>query len=80
MARNIPVLKVDSDVPIPVEVNQPSVREQVPIDKLKVGESVEFPRELTTALATTASRLKKQGKVFTIRKVTDDKARIWRVA
>lgn len=79
MSKDIPVYKIDSNVPVPVEVNKPHIRQVIPIDDLGIGESVEFPLELQSSVAPTASRLKKMGKVFTIKKVSEKTARIWRV-
>lgn len=81
MSKNtpIPVYKIDSDVPVPSDAQRPTIRTMVPIDGLAVGDSVEFPLKLRTTVATTATRLKKEGKVFTIKKVDEKNARIWRV-
>lgn len=79
MARDIPVYKIEHDIPVPDDAKQPSARELVPIDELEVGDSVEFPRKLQTSVATIASRLRRDGKSFTIKKVDEENARIWRV-
>lgn len=78
-AKNISVYKIENDVPVPEDAQRPSIRAMVPIDELEVGDSVEFPLRLRTTVATTATRLKREGKVFTIKKIDEKSARIWRV-
>lgn len=79
MAKTISVYKIEHDVPVPVDAKAPSVRDLVPIDELDVGDSVEFPIKLKNGVAVLATRLKREGKSFTIKKVDEDNARIWRV-
>lgn len=79
MAKSVQVYKIDRDVPVPDDAQRPSIRAMVPIDELEVGDSVEFPLRLRTTVATTASRLKREGKGFTIKKIDEKSARIWRV-
>lgn len=79
MAKSITVYKIDNDVPVPKDAKRPSIREMVPIDDLDIGDSVEFPLRLKAIVATTATRLKRDGKLFTVKKIDDKKARIWRI-
>lgn len=72
--RNIPIYQVDSGVPIPQER-----LEQLPLEKLEVGESFLFPLAKRRSVQTVASRMKKEkGKEFTVRKMDENNARIWR--
>lgn len=71
----IPVISIDDGVPIP----DMSVA-GLPLDTLKIGESILFPLEHRSKVAIQASRLKKRtDKQFTVRKENGNKVRIWRV-
>lgn len=72
---NVPVdYKVEDSVPIPVRVANKSI----PIEDLEVGQSILFPLDRRPYVQTKASRLKGSGKVFTVSKVDDKNARVWR--
>lgn len=72
MARKIEVVKIDSNVPMPVQ--------RYPLMNLKVGESFEFPIERRDLIQTNASTIKRRkGREFTVRKVNETTARVWRV-
>lgn len=72
MAKNIPVYQVEDDVPIPVKIS-------TPLERLAVGESFSFPLDKRRSIQTQASALKKRDdKEFTVRKVDDEVARVWR--
>lgn len=63
---------VERQVPIPN-------KENVPVKELEVGDSVAFPEFKRNAVASTASRLKKEeGKEFTVRKIGENTCRVWR--
>lgn len=69
----IELYQVEGSVPIPVR------RSQNPIVDLKLGDSFLFPLEKRKTMQTMATREKKRyGKEFTIRKVDDKHARVWR--
>lgn len=77
MADKPPVYKIDSNVPVPDIKDR---AEPVPLSTLEPGESILFPLSRRRTVQTHASRLKTTaGKVFTIKKVDADSARIWRV-
>lgn len=74
-----PEHKVDKGVPVPVSKG-------LPLNKLNVGESIQFPLENRGRVATQASILtSKTGKKFTVRKESSDEwndeetCRIWRI-
>jgi hypothetical protein len=70
----IPVYSIDTGVPVPETYGS------FPLAQLKVGESILFPLEKRRSVATLASKLKKdEGKVYTIKKMDDNNARVWRV-
>lgn len=70
----VPVYQIESDVPIPDEPGS------VPLDELDQGDSIAFPLEQRPTVQSRASKLKSQtGKEFTIRKLDEDTARVWRV-
>lgn len=72
----INVNKIDSEVPVPVRLGL-----NIPLEKLEVGESILFPVELRSNVQSKASRVKKAtGMNFTIKKLSDKSARIWRIA
>lgn len=67
----IDVVQIDSNVPIPV---------RTPLLSLKVGQSFVFPEVKRPSVSTYASAIKKrEGKEFTIKKISDGECRIWRV-
>ena len=73
--REIPVISIDSGVPVPEGAGQ-----RFPVDKLEVGESILFPLVKRKSVSSIANRLKRQtGKKFTVKKMDDKHARIWRV-
>lgn len=74
----IPVYDIDSGVPVP-EQPGPSARQQVPVHSLEPGESILFPLSIRRAVTSIAQRLKAEGKTFTIKKMDEHNARIWRV-
>lgn len=76
----IPVYSIDRDVPVPKDAKKPSIRQLVPIERLQPGESILFPLKYRSTVATIASRLGTVGMSYTIKKVDDKNARIWRVA
>lgn len=65
--------KVDKGIPIPVRRNK-----AVPLAQLEVGESIGFPIEFRANVASRASKLKAQGREYTIKKEDELTARIWR--
>lgn len=73
MSKNIPVYTVDSGVP-------PPDAKHVPLESLEVGDSMLFPLARRNTVQTLASRIKsKSGKEFTIKKIDENTARIWRL-
>lgn len=65
--------KVDSGVPIPI-------KKGLPLAELSAGESIQFPLSDRRRVATQASTMtRRTGKKFTIRKESDETARVWRV-
>lgn len=74
----ISVYNIDSGVPVPD--TGPKTRDRVPVHLLEVGDSILFPLKLRRAVTSIAQRLKEsEGKRFTIKKMDDKNARIWRV-
>lgn len=70
--KHIEVSEIESSVPVPV-------RRSVPLAKMDVGDSIEFPEVQRSSIASNASRTKKtNGKEFTIRKTGEGVCRIWR--
>lgn len=64
---------IDSGVPVPVRTAQ------VPIKDLKVGDSILFNIDSRAKVQARASTLKRtQGKEFTVKKVNNTEARVWR--
>lgn len=79
MSKKIDVFKIDSDVPVPTEPEVMSDR--FPLAHLGVDESFEFPltdRSYVQSMASTIKRRK--GMTFTVRKVSDTAARVWRTS
>lgn len=71
---NIEVYEIDDNVPLPDEVKV------IPLETLDVGSSILFPNSRRAAVQAYASRIKRNsGKVFTIKKLDEANARIWRV-
>lgn len=69
---NIPVYNIDSGVPVPDDSH-------VPIEQLKVGESILFPLEKRPSVQTSASRMKhNDGWEFRVKKMDEENARVWR--
>lgn len=63
---------VDKGIKVPV-------KRALPLASLNIGESIEFPFERRSTVATQASTIKRRtGKVFTVRKIDDNKCRVWR--
>lgn len=78
---HIPVFSIDTDVPVPKKRQKNTTRSRVPVDILEVGESILFPLNMRQNVQILTSRLKKlEGKQYTVQKVDDDHARVWRVA
>lgn len=73
---DIPIkYSVDKGVPIPVSRTEAAV----PLSKMEVGESIVFPLSKRSGVQTHASITKRRnGKEFTVRKVNDTEARVWR--
>jgi hypothetical protein len=70
--RQIPVVTIDTAVPIPG-------RASYPLEALKVGESFLFPVSKRTSVQSRVSRLKReQGLEFTVKKMDNDNCRVWR--
>ena len=67
--------EIEKNVPLPV------VREKYPFAYMAVGDSFVAPFELRATLNAQASTRKALGKgTFTIRKISDEEVRVWRVA
>lgn len=70
--------KIEQGVPVPDETR--GGHSSIPFRSLEVGESIRFPLEIRLNVASYASIEKRRtGKEFTVRKVDDKHARIWRV-
>lgn len=70
--KKIPVYNIDTGVPIPKIVS-------MPLQSLEVGESFLFPLDMRRSVQTIASRTKRlTGKEYTVKKMDDNVARIWR--
>ena len=71
----INVSEIESSEPIPVRIEH-----SVPLEKLEVGQSILFPLVLRANVQSKASRVKRMtGKNFTIKKLNDKSARVWRI-
>ncbi len=69
--------RIDTDVPIPDPISTPNV----PIEELQVGESILFDIELRAKVQIAATRLKHStGMEFTVRKIDENNARVWRTS
>lgn len=74
MTKRIPVIHVDTDIPIP----QPLAA--YPIRIMNVGDSMLIPGPFRSRVASNASHLKKRkGFEYTIRKAEAGNFRIWRI-
>ena len=70
----INIYTVDSGVPVPEPIHMPLAR-------LEIGESFVFDIAKRNSVQTVASRIKKEkGMEFTIHKIDEQTARIWRIA
>lgn len=68
-------MNIENEVPIPIKRSA-----QVPLRELEVGQSVVFPLEHRPNIQSMASRTKREtGKAFTIKKLSEIEARIWRI-
>lgn len=65
---------IEEDVPMP-EKNPLS---KAQLMKMEVGQSIAFPKKYRGPMQTKATRLKQEGREFTIRVVDADTCRIWR--
>lgn len=73
MAR-IEVHAIDSNVPIPED-------KRIPLSVLGVGDSVLFPLSKRNSVQARISVIKRnEGKEFTIKKINDKEARVWRIS
>lgn len=64
---------VEDDIPVP---KKPNFTEQ--LRQLKPKESFTFPRESRSTVQTLTSKMKAQGKEFTVGVVDDETCRVWR--
>lgn len=72
MRKKIEVANIDTGIPVPD-------RASYPIRDLAVGESFVFPLNKRGSVQTKASKIKAEtGHDYTIRKIDNDTARIWR--
>lgn len=72
--KNIPVHVIESSVPIPVS------KEHIPVRELKVGQSVVFGLSERPYVQSLTSQLKRRrGSEYTVRKINDKEARVWRI-
>lgn len=77
MTQKIDVYHIDSGVPVPLSATR---RTLPPLRDLELGESIVFPLAQRFKVQQKASKLKaRTGKVFTIRKMDEQTARVWRV-
>lgn len=68
---------VEKNIPVPVV--RPG-RSGVPLQELDIGHSVVFNLEYRNAVQSFATRLKKrEGKEFTVSKISGQQCRVWRV-
>ena len=67
----VPVVTIDTGVPIPEKVSYP-------LKDLEVGESFVFPANKRSSVSARASRI--TGKEFTIKKQDEATCRVWRTA
>lgn len=69
------IYDIETNVPIPE-----GVRERVPLDRLEVGESIQFPLNLRSGVAALAVRIRKTDntKSFRTKKLDEDNCRVWR--
>lgn len=50
-----------------------------PFKEMEVGDSFTFPLEKRHSIQSIASRQKAEGKVFRVKKISDEECRIWRI-
>lgn len=71
--KKIDVYQIESNVEIPKDTS-------VPLSALEAGDSMLFPLEKRASVQTSASILKRtQGKTFKVKRVSEDRGRVWRV-
>lgn len=69
--------KIDKGVPIPDDIDMGTLP---PLRTLSVGESIAFPLTIRKSVQTVASKHKRlYGTEFTVKKVNEQTARVWRV-
>lgn len=79
--KNIPILQVDSNVPLPGESAKRGPEPKYPLAGMEIGDSFLFPKGQRGSVQTRASQVSKQtGYKFTVRVVDKDNCRIWRKA
>jgi hypothetical protein len=72
MAKRIPITKIDTGVPLPGSV-------KYPFDKLDVGDSFVVGISKRSSVSSAATNYgKRTGTKFVVRKIEDDKLRVWR--
>lgn len=72
MSKKVPVLTIDTGVPVPEVVSYP-------FRQLKVGQSFLAPLEKRASIQSQASRLARTSDLqFVVRKVSSDSIRVWR--
>lgn len=72
MKKKIPVISIESGIPIPDSVDYP-------FDKLDVGDSFLVSADKRSSVASIATKYgQRTGTKFVIRKVDDNNVRVWR--
>jgi hypothetical protein len=70
----VQVYDIESGVPVPI--GSPGI----PLGHMAVGDSVQFPLSKRSTVQSFASKLKRDhGKQFTVKKLNENTARVWRV-
>jgi len=69
-----PKFKIEKGIPIPSKrINS------YPFGEMNVGDSFSFPADKRASVACSVRPHSLKGKKFTVRKITNDTARVWRV-
>lgn len=70
-------IKYDVDAGVPIPVRR---KKRPPLDEMRIGDSIVFPTMLRSSVQSYASIMKrKTQKEFTIKKLSAEECRIWRI-
>lgn len=74
--RRIDIFQVDDHTDVPIRQGK-----MLPLEQLKIGESIRFPIRQRRSVQTVSSKLKLEiGMIFTVKKEDEQWCRIWRIS